>query len=207
MKGQDRREQQQGDCAGRGGCWSRAGLVKQRQLNMNFASGHSSPPLLLHPRVGSGVSRALLVPARDASHFGSNHQASWRCVSQALMTFPAQQRALGRIVSYKTDLWIGFSFPSQPSTKEQQVLPPNKMTKPVTQMGWLSTASGAMCRTHAIPNVLQEGGHSPEAPACFISHPKIPHGQETLPEGGLSHSLGRKTHLCWEGCAQVGSTP
>lgn len=182
-------------------------VVKQPRLHMNFASGHSLPPLLLHPRVGSGVSRALFVSVRDASHFGRQSQASWRWVSQALMTFPAQQRALGRIVSYKTDLWIGFSFPSQPSTKEQQVLPPNKMTKSVTQMGWLSTVSGAVCRTHAIPSVLQEPGYSPEAPACFTPHPKIPHGQDALPEARLVHSLGRKTYLCSEGVSPGGQCP
>lgn len=44
------------------------------------------------------------------------------------MIFAARQHALGRIVSYKTDLWTIFSFPSQPSTEEQQVLSPNKMT-------------------------------------------------------------------------------
>lgn len=123
------------------------------------------------------------------------------------MTFPAQQRALGRIVSYKTDLWIGFSFPLQPSTKEQQVLPPNKMTKSVTQMGWLSTVSGGMCHTHAIPNVLQEWGYSPEAPACFIPHPKIPHGHETCLRVDFYTPLGEKRICARRGCARVGRPP
>lgn len=74
-------------------------------------------------------------------------------------------------------------------------------------MGWLSTVSGAMCHTHAIPNVLQERVYSPEAPACFIPHPQIPHEQETLPESRLLQSPGRKMYLCSEGVNPGGQCP
>lgn len=126
---------------------------------------------------------------------GGSHQASW--LSQALMTFPAQQRALGRIVSYKTDLWIGFSFPSQPSTKEQQVLPPNKMTKSVTQMGRLSTASGAVCRAHAIPNVCErrEGGVTVlKLPPASSRTPKFPMGRRPCLRADFYTAL-REKHI------------
>lgn len=76
-----------------------------------FAPGCSLSPLLLHPRVGSGTSSALFLQGGQQGVpriSGGRHPASRRWVSQALLTFPAQQRALGRIASCKTDLWIGF---------------------------------------------------------------------------------------------------
>lgn len=74
---------------------------------------------------------------------------SWCCLSQGLSTFPAQQHALGRIVSCKTDLWIGSSFPPRPNAKEQQVLTVNKMT--TVSFRW----AGPVCCAHAIPEAMQ----------------------------------------------------
>lgn len=107
----------------------------------------------LHPWVGAWSCGTRSAPGSGAG--------SWCCLSQGLSTFPAQRHALGRIVSCKTDLWIGSSFPSQPNTKEQQVLAINKMT--TVSLRW----AGPVYCAHAIPEALQEGSSPPPPPQGY----------------------------------------
>lgn len=123
------------------------------------------------------------------------------------MTFAEQQCALGRIVSYKTDLWIGFSFPSQPSTKEQQVLAPNKMTT-------VSDADGLALRGEPshVPHPRQSRAPARGAvatlqlPPASPRTPNFPTGRRCCPRVDFYTPLG-ETDLCSERVSCGGQRP